>query len=115
MIGVDELSSMPKEHYEDLKRRRVQLLNMYCTEDGARVLMNMMRNSRVFDVVDPKDEALNGARNFVVCLLQEIGLFDEDYIFRCILGRQNHSVLPERDGDDGYEGGMLTMEVSDGS
>ena len=107
MIGSDELKSMPKAHYEDLKRRRLQLMNMYCNEEGARVLMNIIRSSRVFDVVDPKDESQNGARNFVVCMLQEMGLFDEDYVFRCIMGRQSHSVLPEWDGDDEDTGGVF--------
>ena len=103
MITRDELSSLPKKEYEELRAKRIDLLNMYCGKEGADVLLGIARSAKVFDVLDPKDEAQIGARNFVVCMLQELGLFDEDYILNCIKGLLGREVLPERNADDSGE------------
>ena len=103
MISRDELSSLPKKEYEELRIKRIALLNMYCGKDGANVLMDIIRNAKVFDVLDPKDEAQIGARNFVVCMLQELGLFDEEYLLDCIRGLQRRDVLPKRRADENEE------------
>lgn len=103
MITREELSSLSKNEYEELRDKRIDLVNTYCSKDGANVLMGIIRNAKVFDVIDPKDEAQNGARNFVVCMLQELGLFDEDYILNCIKGLLGREVLPERNADDSEE------------
>ena len=101
MISRDELSGLPKKEYEELRAKRIDLLNMYCGKEGAEVLLGIARSAKVFDVLDPKDEAQIGARNFVVCMLQELGLFDEEYLLDCIRGLQRRDVLPKRraDGD----------------
>lgn len=100
MITREELSSLPEREYEELREKRIDLLNTYCSKDGANVLMGIIRSAKVFDVLDPKDEAQIGARNFVVCMLQELGLFDEDYILNCIKGLLGREVLPKRNADD---------------
>ena len=103
MISREELSSLRKKEYEELKVKRISLLNMYCGKDGAEVLLGIARSAKVFDVLDPKDEAQIGARNFVVCMLQELGLFDEDYLLDCIRGLQRRDVLPKRSADENEE------------
>lgn len=103
MISRDELSSLPKKEYEELRIKRIALLNMYCGKDGAEVLLGIARSAKVFDVLDPKDEAQIGARNFVVCMLQELGLFDEEYLLDCIMGLQRRDVLPKRHADENEE------------
>ena len=103
MISRDELSSLPKKEYEELKVKRIALLNMYCGKDGSEVLLGIARSAKVFDVLDPKDEAQIGARNFVVCMLQELGLFDEEYLLDCIMGLQRRDVLPKRSADENEE------------
>ena len=99
MITRDELSNLPKKEYEELRAKR----NMYCGKEGAEVLLGIARSAKVFDVLDPKDEAQIGARNFVVCMLQELGLFDEEYLLDCIRGLQRRDVLPRRRADGNEE------------
>ena len=103
MISRDELLSLPKKEYEELRIKRIALLNMYCGKDGAEVLLGIARSTKVFDVLDPKDDAQIGARNFVVCMLQELGLFDEEYLLECIRGLQRRDVLPKRRADENEE------------
>ena len=103
MISRDELLSLPKKEYEELRIKRIALLNMYCGKDGAEVLLGIARSAKVFDVLDPKDEAQIGARNFIVCMLQELGLFDEEYLLDCIRGLQRRDVLPKRSADENEE------------
>lgn len=103
MITREELSTLPKKEYEELRTKRIDLVNTYCGNDGIGVLLEIVRNAKVFDVLDPKDEAQIGARNFVVCMLQELGLFDEDYILNCIRGLQRRDVLPRRQADGNEE------------
>ena len=91
MIAREELSSLPKNEYEELRNKRIDLVNTYCSKDGANVLMGIIRNAKVFDVIDPKDEAQNGARNFVV------------YLLDCIRGLQRRDVLPKRHADENEE------------
>ena len=103
MIAREELSSLPKNEYEELRDKRIDLVNTYCSKDGAELLLGIARSAKVFDVLDPKDEAQIGARNFVVCMLQELGLFDEEYLLDCIRGLQRRDVLPKRRADENEE------------
>ena len=93
MVSSEEIKALSDAERRALLAKRLYLRRIYCG-NGSDLLMDIIRGSKVFDKTDPADVAENGARNFVVDLLTEMGMFDEGFIEFAIKALGEFPLMP---------------------
>lgn len=101
MVTNEMLKALSAEERKSLVDRRMSLRSMYCNGYGAEHLMNMIRSSNALGKTEPGDVAENGARNIVVDILDELGLFDEDFVVFAIKALRDFPLIHKDEGDKG--------------
>lgn len=86
MIRKQELHSIvsDKARRKALEERRYELMNVYSTEAGKKHLVNIVATSGLLDRHVNATERDEGAHDFVVSMLEDMGLLDQDKLERAL-------------------------------
>lgn len=84
MVSNSDFLNHSKEQIEGIRRNRIALKNMWCTEDGIQQFIALAKASCLFDKFNATDVETIGARNLLVDMCTAMGLFDEEFIRRML-------------------------------
>ena len=89
-------AGLEKDRVKVIERRR-QKRAFYKSDAGIETICDLIKSSGLFSVVDPEDAVSAGTRNFVIGMLDEIGLFDEANLEKTVKYILSLPVFPERE------------------
>lgn len=95
MVHSDEFLLLSKDETDELVRRRMELRNMFCSSPERREeCLRMLEGAKVFSKVEPTDVADCGARNLMVHVMDEMGLFDHEFLLHMLENLMAFPLVP---------------------
>ena len=94
MVSSNDFAGYTKEQIEAIRKNRVALKNIWCTEDGINQFIAMAKASCIFDKFNATDVELIGSRNLVVDICTAMGLFDEEFLRRTLRQLREYPDIP---------------------
>lgn len=94
MVSNDSYKSCSKQQIEEIRRNRIELKNMWCTEGGINQFINMADACCMFEKFGATDVEVIGARNLFVDICTALGLFDEEFIRRTLRQLKEYPDIP---------------------